>query len=183
MAETLNLSGVFDSKEHGLVERLTRLPHKILAHHDIEGLSELVLHELGHDSCFGLKRAMYLVDNPDFDHLVGVAGFCKSECELHKSDLWEDPQTFHKDMESARFHNDLKKLAKKSLKKQEIDLHDSHDIKDLGQSMGMEDPAFFSWNVRHGNHGLLIFEKDKEISPWHHGLLANIVSLLGLCRH
>ncbi len=169
------------SDDRTLVHRLTSLPRKILHHHEVEGLAELILHELGHESAFGLKRATYLVDNPDFDHLVGVAGFCKNECKFHQKDLWQDPHAFRKDMMQAPFRSLIKKLLKTSLHRREIDLEKSSDILELGKMMGMEKPHYLSWNLRHGNHGLFIFEKEKEIDEWQNNLLTNVASLLGLC--
>jgi len=164
-----------------VVERISYLPHKILQNHHIHGLSQLILHELGHSNCFGLKRAVYLVDNPDFDHLIGAAGFCHKECEFHQPDLWKAPTSFAKDMKFAYFHNDMKKLVLPSLKRKDINLHDANEIKVLGQWTGMENPQSISWNMKHGNHGILIFEKDSDLSPWKQELLRNAVALLSLC--
>ena len=180
----MNLEG--SKKSHGdekiqIVERISHLPHRILQHHHIHGLAQLILHELGHAGCFGLKRAVYLIDNPDFDHLVGAAGFCHKECEFHKADLWKTPNSFAKDMKFAHFHNDMRQLALPSLKRKDINLHDADEVKVLGRWTGMDDPQSISWNMKHDNHGILIFEKDGDLTPWKQGLLRNAVALLSLC--
>nr|MCK4517686.1 hypothetical protein [Candidatus Babeliales bacterium] len=136
-----------ESEQINLVDRIATLPHKILKHHHLGALSQMILHELGHNNCFGLKKAIYLVDNPDFDHLVGAAGFCEKECPLHQPDLWMKPDTFPGDMKDAHFHNDIRKFLRQSLKRQDINLNDARDVDELGKSMGLNDPQFFSWNM------------------------------------
>ncbi len=165
-----------------LANHLSGLLHKVLAYHDVDGLPDMVLHELGHDNCFGLQKATYLVDNPDFDHLLGVAGFCKKECSCHKEDLWENPFIFKADMKEAQYHNDIKKFLRESLRRKDINLNDSGDVKDLGIHLGINNPAHFGWNMKHGNHGLLIFDKgEKPITSWRKELLANVAALLSFC--
>lgn len=161
-----------------LIEHLSHLPHKILQNHDLHGLSQLVLHELGHHYCFGLTRAVYLIDNPDFDHLVGAAGFCHKECQLHKPDLWTEPNCFAKDMKLATFHNDMKKLILPSFRRKDIDLHDANEVRELGCWAGMENPQSVCWHMKHGNHGILIFEAGENFSSWKRELLRNAVALL-----
>ena len=91
-----------------MAQRLLYIPQKILCHHEIEALPQIIMHDLGHKEHLDLNRATFLIDNPDFDFLRGVAGFCKDECKFHKSDLWEDPCSFHQDMSEAVFHKNMK---------------------------------------------------------------------------
>ena len=71
-----------DNKQ--LVDLLLELPNRILHHEDLEPLAQIILHEVCHKDRLGLKRATYLVDNPDFGCMRGVAGYCKDECKYHK---------------------------------------------------------------------------------------------------
>ncbi len=135
-------------KDETLVHSVTHLPHKILNNYFLSELPQLVLHELGHDTCFGFARAVYLVDNPDFDHLVGVAGFCKNECKHHKENIWHKPSLFKEDMEEAHFHGEMKKFLRNSLRRRDVDIHKSGDIKELGRAMGLNDPSFLAWNMK-----------------------------------
>ncbi|MFC1894641.1 hypothetical protein ACFLYH_01690 [Candidatus Dependentiae bacterium] len=170
------------SDDHRLMDHLSGLLGKVLSNHDVDGLPDMVLHELGHDNCFSLKKATYLIDNPDFDHLLGVAGYNCNECSNHKDDLWENPHTFKDDMKPAKYHNDIKKILQSSLKRKDINLNDSGDIIQLAKELGVEKPAYFSWNMKYGNHGLLIFEEPQEsVSKWREGLLTNISALLSFC--
>ena len=177
-----NNSNKFQSDDHRLISHLSGLLGKVLQHHDVDGLPDMILHELGHDSCFGLKRATYLVDNPDFNHLLGVAGYCKEECPCHKENLWETPNTFKEDMKNAYYHNDVKKFLHDSLKRKDIDLSSVKDVEHLGKHLGIANPAYFAWNMKHGNHGLLLFEEtEKPIGEWRESLLANVAALLSFC--
>ncbi len=166
-----------------MMEQLVALPQRILKHHEIDNLADIVLHSLSHNHCFGLKRATYLMDNPDFDHLKGVSSFTKEECSLHKDDVWQSPESFNQDMLSAEYHNKIRGYLKNSLKKKDIDLHNAQDIKDLGHDLGMENPSFHCWHMKHGNHGLLIFEKEKQLDLWQNYLLNNFSALLSMCAH
>jgi hypothetical protein len=166
-----------------LLEQLVALPQRILKHHEVDDLAQIVLHSLSHPQGFGLKRATYLMDNPDFDHLKGVASFTDDECKHHKEDIWQAPESFKDDMIEAPYHHSIKKFLDVSLRKKDIDLHSSQDIKELGKILGMDDPLFFSWHMRHGNHGLLIFEQGKALDLWQTHLLNNFAALLSMCAH
>ncbi|MCK4651021.1 hypothetical protein KAT08_02475 [Candidatus Babeliales bacterium] len=172
----------FLNDDHRLTSYLSDLLHKVLRYHDVDGLPQMVLHEIGHKNGFGLKRATYLVDNPDFNHLLGVAGYCNKECCYHKDDLWKNPCSFVGDMKDAEYHNNVKSFLHDSLRKKEIDLKNPKDIKELGNDLGIDGPRFFSWNMKHGNHGLLIFENpEKPLDEWKEKLFSNIAALLSFC--
>jgi hypothetical protein len=172
MANTGMEHASFGDEQYLLVNSISQVPHKILKNYNIESLSQMVLHELGHQGCFGFSKAAYLVDNPDFDHLVGMAGFCKNDCKYHKSDIWDSPSCFESDMRSANFNNEIKKIAMKC---------NSFDLKIMGKLAGMKNPEFFKWDMKHGNYGILMFEQDKALSPWKKSLLVNAAALLSLC--
>jgi hypothetical protein len=170
-----------DSEYYRLADHLSRLPHRILQHHHLETLPQMILHELGHDKGFGFKRAVYLVDNPDFDHLVGAAGFCKDECKHHQKDLWINPSTFCHDMKQASFHHEARQLALCSLARKDVNIQDAPGVKEIGEKLGMQHCEVFSWNMKHGNHGILICDPGRELEPWRRALLSNFVALLSLC--
>ena len=168
-------------RDRCLVDLVTGLPRKILRYHNVDGLAQMVLHELGHDGGFGFQRATYLIDNPDFDHLRGVAGYSHQECKYHKDNIWDNPDCFRQDMEQAEFHNNVRSILNNSFKRNDINLDDADDVRELGSQLGMEEPSFFSWDMKHGNHGLFIYEKDDNICLWRHGLLKNISAMLSMC--
>lgn len=180
MAERI-ASTTLSDQERGLIDVVTGLPHKILRYHSLDGLSQMVLHELGHESGFGFDRATYLIDNPDFDHLLGVAGFDRQECSLHKNNIWESPECFCKDMADSAFNANVRRILNSSFARHDINLSQDKDIKALGFELGIKSPQYFSWDMKHGNHGLLIFEKNEKICVWREGLLKNMSAILGMC--
>ena len=65
---------------------LSILPQQILSHSWNENMSEFVLHEICNQSVLTTKAA-FLVDNPDFDCLKGVAGYSTDEAYATDTDL------------------------------------------------------------------------------------------------
>lgn len=167
-----------DKDYYRLVDHLSKLPHKILQFHHLDSLLELILHELSGESGFRLKKAVYLVDNPDFDHLVGAAGFSADDELPGDADMWNSTDSF----QGACFHQEVKKISRQSLKRKNDDFSNlSEDIKEIVDSVGIRNPQVFSWPMKHGNHGILIFEGEEELSAAHKNLLSNSVALLSLC--
>lgn len=165
----------------GLFDRLICMPDKILHHHEVNALPQIVLHDLSHDDVFGLDKAVYLVDNPDFDCLKGVAGFSRDECKFHQSDIWNNPQDFHNEMKDASYNSKIQMFLRNGIKRSDVDTHDQDDLVELGKSLGMQNPSFLTWRMRHGNHGVLIFEVDDQRIARKKDLLRHVGPLLSLC--
>lgn len=169
--------------DHDHVHSLLGLPQKIMRHQQVPGLAQLVLHELGHDNIFQFKRAVYLADNPDFDHLVGVAGFSGTDCHLHGEDVWGNPVHSSEMMDESAFNKQVRAFLRKSMKARGIDIHNKAEVDSLARDMGMEQPHFLAWDMKHGNHGLLLFEYQDPatLDVVRHKLLVSAVALLGFC--
>lgn len=163
-----------------LLHTLIDLPHRILQSHDVDELSPMVLHELGHDHHFGLNKAVYLIDNPDFDCLRGVAGFCKDECKLHKANVWDQPHEFAKDMTSAQFHQQMKAFNDSSICRHHNNLA-QEQLAALGEKLGIKNPSCCMWPMKHGNHGILIFEEHDNRLARQKNLIDKVTALLSLC--
>ena len=177
-----NMPDVLQREDRLLIDNLMTLPQKIQKHHHVDGLVEMVLHELSHQDCFGLKKATYIIDNPDFDCLCGIAGFCTNECTLHKENIWENPLDFSKDMKEASFHQKIRSfIDKSSVRKKPLDVHNYEDIHLIAQSLGIESPSFCRWETRQGNHACLIYERDGALDSWRQHLLNNFAMLLSMC--
>ena len=173
-----------DNKQ--LVDLLLELPNRILHHEDLEPLAQIILHEVCHKDRLGLKRATYLVDNPDFGCMRGVAGYCKDECKYHKQDLWTDPRSFYKDMEPAEFHNKMRCFEHDSVCIKD-NMSECKELHNLGKEIGIYEPNVYTWDMRNGNRGVFIFEEDDEdkcsnACKKNPVMLDKIASLLGLCR-
>ncbi len=167
-----------------LLKTLLNLPPKILHNHDIDGLSQIVLHEIGH--IVGFSRASYLIDSPDFDYLKGVAGFCHNECKMHPDDVWNNPQAFSEVMNKAEFHSQIKNFSHHSVKKActKKETSDIQTLQELGKTLGIAQPQAYSLQTLHGNHGILLYQ-DKEATCCSKSpeILEQICSLLALCSH
>ncbi len=180
--KTLNPNLPDEGGNNVCIARLLHLPHKILSHHDMDGLAQMVLHELGHHDALSLQRAGYFIDNPDFDCLKGVAGYCSDECKMHKEDVWGAPETFEQDMKDAQFHHQLKTFFQRSLPRKNGDEVDEEAVRALGTTLGMKNPSFITWKMKHGNNGLLLFEDDNNAGlARRKDLLHNFAALLSLC--
>ena len=96
--------------------------------------------------------------------------------------MWEDPHTFEKDMKDAHYHNNVRAYLNNSFTRKDINLNSAREVEDLGKHLGIEAPEFFSWKMKHGNHGLLLFERKKDEScEWRKNLLRNVAGLLSFC--
>ncbi len=176
-----NRADALTEQEKHLVKIITHLPHRILQYYDIDGLSQLLLCEIGRDRTFGLTKAAYFVDNPDFDHFMGVAGYCQDECGIDEEDVWDDPHHFLERLAEVEFNNKIKGITETSVHRKHLDLQDKEEILELGRKMGMKNPHYFVWNMKHDNHGVLIYEHDNTVCEWRKSLLENIAAILSLC--
>jgi len=161
---------------------LWELPHKMVSHHEADGLKHMILHEFGHHDLLGPKQATFLVDNPDFNCIHGVAGFSHEDCSHHKGDIWQDPYSFATDMQHAPFHNAVQQINHESIIKSNNGKIDEKAYHDLCEQLGMKNTGCVHWKMKHGNHGILVFEDaDAEKIADRKTLLHNLVALLSLC--
>lgn len=170
-----------DVQDAELATHLFGLSHKILSHHDVDGLAPMVLHELGHANGFGFNKAGYLIDNPDFNCLKGVAGYCGDECHHHKADIWSSPHTFVDDMSNAEFHSQVAAFNHHSPARMHSHEVDQAAMEEIGRMLGMCNPSCLTWKMKHGNNGIFLFEGDGQQLARRKDLLRNVVGLLSLC--
>ena len=164
-----------------LLSRLLGLPNKILSHHENMGLAPLVLHELGHNSAFNFTKASYLVNNPDFDCVRGFAGYCTEDCKHHNEDMWQDADNFSTRMQQAPFHHKISSFFEKGLSHNADGSLKDDELKRLCGTLEIENPLFLTWKMRHGNHGILLFQADNLQGARRRDLLNHFVPLLSLC--
>ena len=170
-------SGDISQRQRDVLERLHSLPVKILSLHEHECLSDLVLHDLCGPHCFNLKKAAYLVDNPDFDCSRGVAGFSADEPYQGLVNAWDNPQEFAKYARAARFNQKVRALHYVSIMKHNTD----YIIKQLAHDLGIRDPFFYTWGAKHGNHGVVIGEHADKSEDETSKYLPQGLGLLGFC--
>jgi hypothetical protein len=169
-----------NDRKKQVLQVLSEMPKKILLLNGRENVAEFVLHDLSHENCFNLKKAAYFVDNPDFNCLKGVAGI--STTEIPKGlwkDVWAQNEMFSTYMRNAAFNKKVREFAQCSLRVGKK-LNDQ-EIKLISNNLGIENPAYFSLDLKHGNNGLFIFEKNSGIDKHLDEHLSHGASLLGFC--
>ncbi len=171
-------SDPFESKKRNIMHCLSCLPRKMLQLHGRENITEFVLHELGKKDCFNFERAAYIIDNPDFNCLKGVAGFCRPEAYVSQKDIWDEPDPFTEHMKKAAYNNKVRCFAKDSCVKRGGS--DEQIVQQVSKDLGFEHPLFYAWKMKHDNHGILLYEKqDKEACDCSY--LLEGLCLIGFC--
>jgi len=170
------------NRRHMVLDIISRLPRKMLSLKDYDNMTEFVLYELCHKNCFNFEKAAYFVDNPDFDCLKGVVGLCRSEACVDNVDIWKDPHSFSTHMHDSPFNKKVRSLLRPSFQRQNEKELDKKVINDIAQELALSDPGYYSWNMKHDNHGLLVYERTyKEGDSCDIDYVLNGLSLLGFC--
>jgi len=165
------------NKEYVMLSRLNGLPKKMLQNHESENIAELVLHELCHH-CFDINKAAYFVDNPSFDCLKGVAGYCKDDMCKVPQDAWQNPQDFSTQFKASPFNQRVRGLQRASVRKEPRP--DEEIVEDIARELQMGEHGYYSWDMKHNNHGIFVFEKN-GIIPVDDERVVNALCLLGFC--
>jgi len=162
-----------------VIDRLRRLPRKMLLLHGSDNVTEFLLYELASKHCFDLKKAAYFIDNPDFNCLKGIVGI--SNTELHNiEDVWIDPDTFTKSMVESPFNQHVRSFTYKSHKKNNESYEKIATI--IANELGIEKHSFYFWDMKHDNHGFLICENNNNIQEkLQDDLIIDGLSLLSFC--
>lgn len=166
-------------RHHQLLHCLHQLPQKVMAYQEHDNVAAFVLHELCHSSQFNLEKAAYLVNNPDFDCLRGIAGFTRhdafDEFDMH----WRQPEEFSLRMKSSPFNSAVRELYAQSLKHN--DVHEAASVTGLAEQLGIEQPQYISWDLRHDNHGYLVYQAPEDHDEQIKSYLQNGVFVLSFC--
>lgn len=167
---------------HQVLSRLTLLPRKIIALSDAEHMSEFILHELSHISCFNLEKAAYFVDNPDFDCFRGVAGY--DQCEYEVQEDIALPHTFYRHLGDCNFNKQVRAVGNGSYRKEQRP--EEAILKALTSELVFKEPQCYVWPLKHDNYGVLVYElKESSCGNGHAAELKehieNGLHLLGFC--
>jgi len=172
--------GTNDSKRYeALLEHLSSLPRKIIAIHELDNLSEFILHDICSESCFNLDKAAYFVDNPDFDTCKGIAGFCSHEAYGDYNRLWDDPPSFSAFTRESPFNQRVRSLILESVVRNKL-MHEDM-VKRIASELGFAHPAWCSWHLKHFNDGLIVYEKADSDDALFDQHFLNSLYLLGFC--
>jgi hypothetical protein len=167
------------SKKYERAGSLIWLPRKMITLHGSDNMSEFVLHELSRKQCFDFQKAAYLVDNPDFNCVRGVAGVCQLEAAPWDN-IWQKPEEFSMHMQQSAFNKKVRSLVRASAKKVNIEA-DRELALDVGRELGMGNVEYCSWIGKNDNHGILIFERNSHGDDIDNEDLMNGASLLSFC--
>jgi len=166
-------------KEQRILQNLSSIPDRILTLHGRDNITEFVLHDLSHEECFNLNKAAFFVNNPDFNCLKGVAGISSSEIPQGLwTNVWDQSEMFSTYMRNSPFNRKVRNFAQCSLERTEIP--NEEIIKNIAHSVGIDEPGYYSLDMRHGNHGLFVFQKNAQ-DDGVEKYISNGVSLLGFC--
>jgi len=157
---------------------LSSLPRKIISINELDNIPEFILQDICNEHCFNIVRAAYFVDNPDFNQLKGVAGFCREEA-YEAEHMWEEPNAFNKFMESSAFNKFVRDFCIESIEANKHK-HD-HVVKDLAPQLNFKNPAWCTWDLKHYNHGLIIYEKNDLADEFFDEHFINTLYILGFC--
>jgi hypothetical protein len=161
-----------------IVDNLRRLPRKMLQIHGLDNATEFVLHELCSKDYFNLSKAAYFIDNPDFNCLKGVVGVSGDELK-NTGNIWENPAVFTEQMIASPFNQKVRSFTYESAKKRDH----SPDVlaQTIAQELGLNDYGYYSWNMKHDNHGFLVCEKNKTEDHPQEDIIVDGLCLLSFC--
>ncbi len=143
-----------ESSYEKLLHKLSYLPRKIMSLEGNEKTPVFVLHELCNEDYFDLQKAAFFVDSPDFNYFKGIAGFTKPEA-FASTDIWQDPYKFIDHMQKASFNQQVRNMSRDSIKNSSPS---EKELQKLAHDLGFQTPKFHSWEMKHDNHGFLIYE-------------------------
>gem|GEM_PF-262315 len=174
--EGLNMEHSELLKRQKILEHICTLPQKVLALHGTPNTSEFLLYDLCKPDCFNLKKAAYLIDNPDFDCFKGVVGFSADQLFDHGV-VWETPELFTQHMQQAAFNKKVREIMYPSISKLQSP---QESILKVSDYLSMRQPSYCSWPLKHDNHGILIYEAaDADKIP--HDMIKTGACLLAFC--
>ncbi len=165
-------------RQNRILQRLARIPRMMVYVHGRDDLSEFILHELCSEECFNLRKAAYFVDNPDFNCLRGVAGFSSDEAFHDIEKMWQEPDAFSSFIVQAPFNNQVRSINFDSLRNK---MSEQEVMRDMAHRLGFTSCAHCSWNMRHDNHGILMYEKTDPSDTIVDEHIVDGISLLNFC--
>jgi hypothetical protein len=163
-----------------LVSELLQLPKHILKHTHTIGLTDLLLGHLASEHYFNLKKAAYLLNNPDFDCVKGMAGIEKCDTNNWKNP-WDNPLEHTAILENSAFNKKIKSFSGHGLFKHSPQEDTPRIIKYAEEHLALENPVFIGWPGKHGNYGIFFCEPlDHEAFLQRLSLLEHTTPLLGM---
>ncbi len=145
----------YEQRRAELLRNISSIPKRMIQVNGKENMSELLLHNLSEKNCFNFAKSAIFIDNPDFDHLKGIAGF-QSTNSYQSHDVWNKPDEFTTYMKEHAFNQRVRSIGKQSIKKNNLSEKALFSV--ISQELELENPSYHTWPLKHDNHGFLIFE-------------------------
>jgi len=166
------------NNQASLLNHLGNSSKHIVEHHHRDNLSEFVLHDLCSDRGFNIRKAAYLVNNPDFSCLKGVTGYYHTE--IFSGDTWQNPKDFSSHMLKSSFNQHVRSYTDASLPAINSKDFSKKQLHALVDFLEIEDAAYHIWQSKHNNQGLFIFERPQDIAVADEHLY-NFLHMLSFC--
>jgi hypothetical protein len=139
-----------------LLQHFGNLRKMIVHNHELENLSEFVLHDICVGSCFHVDKAAYFINNPDFKLLRGITGYSKQEPQAQLRDAWNNQKQFIASMKDSAFNQKVRGNQHQNFERGKNS--EKYMVEKLADQLEIENPAYHVWDLKHANHGLLIYE-------------------------
>lgn len=162
----------------GLLSHLGNSSKYMIQHHHRDNLSEFVLHDLCSEQGFKIRKAAYLINNPDFACLKGIAGYYNPEMFLGES--WQNPKDFTSHMLKSPFNQHVRLFMDTSLPTINSKDFSKKQLQGIVDYLEIEDAAYHTWQSKHNNQGLFIFERPQD-EIVHQEHLYNFLHMLSFC--
>ena len=163
--------------EGQLLQHLGNLRKMIVHNHELENLSEFVLYDLCNGPAVRVNKAAYFINNPDFNMLRGIAGYHKNESGLH--DSWNHQKQFIAAMKNSAFNQKVRNKLQESFNRGEI--FEQYLVRKLADYLEISNPSYHIWNLKHANHGLLVYEASEKQSKEVENHLHDSLYYLSFC--
>lgn len=164
---------VFSDRYHEILMAISNLPHKIVTLHSHDSLPALVLNTVCSKECFDIKRAAYIVNNPDFNCLKGIVGIDQSSVtDMSQEHAWQAPDELLQRLHRSSFHNLVAGYS----------AHEAlRDTTALAEHLSMHNSRPCRWRMKYNNEGIVLYEPGRELSHEEEEMLQRSLSLLSFC--
>ena len=168
-----------ETKETKLLKHLGNLRKMMVNNHDLDNLSEFVLHDLCTQSSFNLNKAAYFINNPDFRCLQGISGYHDKDFNSTLGDPWNNQKLFISHMKNSPFNQKVRKNSTKNFEKGKPS--ELYMAQKLADELEINNPSYLTWDLKHANNGLFIYEAPKIEEPYVKNHLFDSLYHLSFC--
>jgi len=151
------------------------IPYKILSwyqHEYVDNMTKFVVYEICSKNCFGLKKAAFFVNNPDFKWCRGIVGYEAREDSLALTTEADIIAFF----ENSSFHATTISVERPTYEK-----NDRVMIQKIADHLHMTSHHFCTLPLKYGNDGLFMYEFFNASDKINIDIIQNIIALIGFC--